>query len=343
MHADWKHHLIQAHARIENDRVSDFGDPARELQACASGTTMCDLSHFGVMRFAGQDAQTFLQGQLSNDVKQATTSLSQYTSYCTPKGRMLASILLWQDEHGFNLQLPAEILSAVLKRLSMYIMRAKVKANDASDATVRIGLNGDSAQQLLLELAAVPDGLFGVASVDGGSVIRLGEMRFELILEPAQAIAIWNRLSEHVVPVGAACWQWLDIRAGVPTVLAKTQEAFVPQMVNFELIGGVNFKKGCYPGQEIVARTHYLGKLKRRMYYAHVDARQAPLPGDSVFSPELADQACGEVVVSAPSPTGGFDLLTVVQISSANAGVVHLSRPDGPRLEFLPLPYTFDA
>lgn len=343
MHADWKHHLTGAGAHIKNDRITDFGDPAEELQACASGTIICDLSHFGVMRFAGEDAQTFLQGQLSNDVKHATASLGQYTSYCTPKGRMLANMLLWRDDEGFNLQLPVEVLAGVLKRLAMYILRAKVQARDDSDASVRVGLNGTAAEQLLGQLGEIPGALLGVAQFPGGRIIRLGQERFELMLEPGQGIEIWQRLAEGAKPVGAQCWQWLEIRAGVPTVLAKTQEAFVPQMVNFELIGGVNFKKGCYPGQEIVARTHYLGKLKRRMYQAHVDTLEAPAPGDSVYSSELTDQASGEVVVSAPSPSGGFDLLAVVQISSAAGGDVHLLRADGPKLEFLPLPYTFDA
>lgn len=343
MHAAWQQHLIHIGARLEGERVVDFGDPQAELQACASETIVCDLSHFGVMRFAGEDAQTFLQGQLSNDVKRVSASLGQYTSYCTPKGRMLASMLLWFDGHGYNLQLPAEILPGVLKRLSMFILRAKVKAENTSDASIRVGLNGPAAQRLLAEFATIPETPLGVAQFSGGSVIRLAAERFELVLEPEHAADIWNALSRAAKPVGANCWQWLEIRSGVPIVLQKTQEAFVPQMVNFELIGGVNFKKGCYPGQEIVARTQYLGKLKRRMYHAYVQTDTPPLPGDSLYSPDTDGQASGEVVVSAPAPAGGFDLLAVIQIASATAGEVHLLQSDGPQLQFLPLPYAIDG
>lgn len=256
---------------------------------------------------------------------------------------MLAGMLLWLDAHGYNLQLPAEILPGVLKRLSMFILRAKVKAEDVSDASVRIGLNGAGAETLLAELGGVPEQIFGSSPFAGGSIIRLGPQRFELILDPGQAIELWQRLSQAATPVGAPCWQWLEIRAGVPIVLPQTQEAFVPQMVNFELIGGVSFKKGCYPGQEIVARTHYLGKLKRRMYHAHVESAAAPLPGDSIYSPDMGEQASGEVVISAPAPGGGFDLLAVVQITSAEAGEARLLQPDGPKLDFLPLPYTLNG
>lgn len=343
MHAAWKQQLIQAGARLEGDRVSDFGEPAEELNTCATSTTICDLSHLGVMRFAGDDAQTFLQSQLSNDVKRASASLGQYTSYCTPKGRMLASMLLWLDNQGYNLQLPVEILPGVLKRLSMFILRAKVKAENASDASIRIGLNGPAAEEMLQALGAVPEALLGSAHWATGTVIRLGEQRFELALNPARAAEVWQRFSQTARSVGAACWQWLEISAGVPSVWTKTQEAFVPQMANLELIGGVSFKKGCYPGQEIVARTQYLGKLKRRMYRAHVDGLTPPAPGDPVFSPDTDGQASGEVVVSAPAPSGGFDLLAVIQIASAEAGEVHLFAPDGPKLEFLPLPYSFDG
>lgn len=343
MHAVWKQHLVQAGARLENDHVSDFGAPAVELNTCNTGTVICDLSHLGVMRFAGDDVQTFLQGQLSNDVKRASASLGQYTSYCTPKGRMLASMLLWLDKQGYNLQVPVQILPGVLKRLSMFILRAKVKAEDASDASVRIGLNGPAGEELLQAFGAVPEALLGSAQWASGTVIRLGEQRFELALDPAQAAEVWQRFSPTARPVGAACWQWLEISAGVPSVWTQTQEAFVPQMANMELIGGVSFKKGCYPGQEIVARTQYLGKLKRRMYRAHVDGPTPPAPGDPVYSPDTDGQASGEVVVSAPAPGGGFDLLAVIQIASAEAGDVHLFASDGPRLEFLPLPYSLDG
>jgi hypothetical protein len=177
-------------------------------------------------------------------------------------------------------------------------------------------------------------------SAGGVTVLRLRgpHPRFEIIGPYTDIQGLWSELA--LTPVGASAWAWLDIMAGVPTVLPATVEAFVPQMTNLELIGGVNFKKGCYPGQEIVARTHYLGRLKQRMYRAHVDSPQAPKAGDPIYAPNFGEQAAGTVVDAQPAPGGGFDLLAVVQIASADAGVLSLQAPNGPPLALHTLPYS---
>jgi len=148
---------------------------------------------------------------------------------------------------------------------------------------------------------------------------------------------VWQALTQHATPVGAPVWDWLRLNAGVPMLVAATQELFVPQMVNLEAIGGVNFQKGCYPGQEIVARSQYLGKMKRRMFLAHLDESAAP--GDSLYSADLPGQATGTVVNAAPAPGGGFDLLAVAQIESANTQTLHLKAESGAPLTLKPLPY----
>ena len=153
------------------------------------------------------------------------------------------------------------------------------------------------------------------------------------------APALWQKLSTDAQPAGSPCWDWLNIRAGIPVILPQTQEQFVPQMANLDLIGAVNFKKGCYPGQEIVARMQYLGKNKRRMYLAHVYAETAPQAGNELFSMEMEGQSCGMVVNAQPSPNGGYDMLAVVQIASHDTFPVHLGALTGARLEFNPLPY----
>ena len=148
-----------------------------------------------------------------------------------------------------------------------------------------------------------------------------------------------EKLVAELKPVGTPCWEWLDIRAGIPWITAATQEQFIPQMANLELIGGVNFKKGCYPGQEIVARTQYLGKVKRRMFLANVNAAALPIAGDPLFSTDPAAQESGMIVNAQSAPDGGYDVLAVLQTSSVEAGAVHLKAPDGPPLQFLALPY----
>jgi folate-binding protein YgfZ len=169
-----------------------------------------------------------------------------------------------------------------------------------------------------------------------------------LALNPDTAVETWPTLVAAAKPVGLVAWQWLEIAAGQPRVVAATQEAFVPQMLNMEhpAVAGVSFTKGCYPGQEIVARTQYLGKVKRRMYRARLPAEfdaATHVPGVHVFAPETADQHCGALVSVARSPAGGYEALVCVQSGAVEAGQVNLGTPQGPRLEFLDLPYSLDA
>ena len=174
-------------------------------------------------------------------------------------------------------------------------------------------------------------------SGEAGQVIRVGDDKFVLSILPERAAMVWRGLREAATPVGAPVWDWLRLNAGIPMIVAATQELFVPQMVNLEVIGGVSFQKGCYPGQEIVARSQYLGKLKRRMFLAHVDAEAAP--GDPLYSADMVGQATGTVVNAAPAPDGGFDVLAVAQVESANTQTLHLKAPDGAALTLKPLPY----
>jgi hypothetical protein len=259
---------------------------------------------------------------------------------------MLASLRLFRRDGAICLQLPAALLEGVLKRLRMFVLRAKAELRDASDEWVRIGLAGDCAPALLdAHLRETPAEADQVVQERDLTCIRLpGPVpRFELV-GPVEAIQpLWEALEQRARPSGRGHWALLDIRAGLPTVLPATAEAFVPQMANMQLLDGVSFKKGCYTGQEVVARMQYLGKLKRRMYLAHVDTGTLPAPGDELFAADSASgQGAGKVVDAQPAPEGGYDLLAVVEIASADAGDVRLRGPGGPRLAFMPLPYALD-
>jgi hypothetical protein len=247
---------------------------------------------------------------------------------------------MYRTPDAIFLQLPRELAPSICKRLAMFILRSKVKLDDASEASVRIGVAGPSAEALIgSAIAVAPASALEVTHSDSATVIRLPGDRFEIVAKPAQARHLWNLLSATARPAGAAVWDWLEIRAGIPAIVAATQDQFVPQMVNFDLVGGVSFQKGCYPGQEIVARTQYLGKLKRRMYLAHVGGSDSPAAGSALYSRDLEDQASGMVVTAAPAPGGGFDLLAVIQMASADSEVIHLGALDGPVLEMQALPY----
>lgn len=336
MNAIWKDHLANAGATLENDRVVHFGQPQQELEAARSGTVLADLSHRGVIGAVGEDSLTFLQGQTTNDIRQVTDR-AQYNSLCTPKGRMLASLLVWRSEEGYGLQLPAELLPAIQKRLAMYVLRSKVKIRDASYETVRFGVAGvDAEKRVQALIGSVPQQEMGMIGIDGKQVIRLGAASFEIVAPADQGPALWDALAKDCTPVGNACWEWLEIRAGIPVILPPTQEQFTPQMANFEVIGGVSFTKGCFTGQEVVARTQHLGKVKRRLFLAHLDSDKAPQPGDGL---NAGDQAAGMVVNACPAPGGGFDLLAVMPTEIAESQEVRWLFPDGPVLKLQPLPY----
>ena len=323
--------------------MRDFGDPAQELAAADSGTVIADLSYLGVIAARGADAETFMQGQFSNDVRLVTPEQSQMTAYCNPKGRMLAAMRLFQRGDRYLLSLPHSLLEPTLKRLRMFVLRSDVTLDDASDELARMGIAGPGAESLLGEqipnLPGEPD---QVIQHDELTVIRINgvQPRFEIHGPAAPMQALWERFNDKARPVGYAAWSWLDIMAGVPMILPENLEAFVPQMVNLHSLGGISFKKGCYTGQEVVARMHYLGKLKRRMYRAHVDVDTPPAPGDALYGTGGSEESAGKVVLAQPSPHGGVDLLAVLQISSVEAGPIHLGNPDGPELEFQELPYS---
>jgi folate-binding protein YgfZ len=351
MNSEWQAFLLNQDARVDAaGNIADFGDAPAERRAARDAAIIAPLTHLGLISCSGDDASAFLQGQLSNDVGLLSAQHSQYSSYCSPKGRMLASFLAWQGQDGYFLQLARDLPPAVQKRLGMYIMRAKVKLADALASRVLLGLSGRAAAPALKPFFAdIPAQAHQVVhDAANGTLIALPGERFELIATTEAAMRLWPALLRSLKPAGASCWEWLEIRNGLPLVTQATGEQFVPQMANLELIGGVSFKKGCYPGQEIVARTQYRGQLKRRMVLAHIDGEDAddtglPQPGDALFAAGQNDQAAGMVVNAQAAPDGGCDLLAVVQTASVAPDSLRLGSSAGARLQLRDLPYSLDA
>jgi folate-binding protein YgfZ len=275
---------------------------------------VADLSNNALLRVSGDDAAAFLHAQLTNDVEALAVNRAQWNGWCSPKGRLLATFLLVRRADGFLLMLPSEIAAPIAKRLGMFVLRSKVKIADVSDQYARRGIIGRSTGPAPMEVA------------EENSAILVG-------LEHGRIVAFMPPQSAAKPDVGADAWELAAIRAGVPTITAATQEAFVPQMANFELVGGVSFKKGCYPGQEIVARMQYRGGLKRRMALVHVAGSERPQAGQSVYSAAFGEQAAGTIVNAAPAPEGGFDALVVAQIESLERRDLRWKSPDGPGLE----------
>jgi folate-binding protein YgfZ len=339
MTPSWSEFLVSQGARLVDGAVADFGAPADELRASAHELVLADLSHWGLIGLSGEEAQSFLHGQITNAVQGMDPGRAVFAAYCTAKGRMLANFLVLRRADELLLLLPETLREAIQKRLGMFILRAKVTTRDAGGEWRRLGLSGADAGAVLGEvLGLAPDAaMLAVAHGDDAFAVRLGEARFDLFIKPEAAADAWRRLAARARPIGAPFWDGLLVRAGVPTVLPATQDQFVPQMANMDALFGISFNKGCYPGQEVVARSHYLGQVKRRLYLARVDADASP--GAALFSPALPGQACGTVANAAPAVEGGHDLLAVVRIEGIQADDVRLGTPDGPRLAFRPLPY----
>jgi folate-binding protein YgfZ len=345
---NWTDTLSSLGARIdEASHVEDFGRPLTAAEL-AEGF-VAPVTDLGIIAVAGDDAASFLHNQLTNDVEHLGRAEARLAGYCTPKGRLQASFLYWRDAEAVYLQLPRAIQPPLQKRLSMFVLRAKAKLRDATEEApfaAVLGLGGAKAETALRRIVAIlPQAPYGKVDGEFGTVIRLldafGAPRYLWLTTVETASAALPKLDDELALGGNQAWQLAAIHAGVPQITAATQEQFVPQMVNLELLGGVNFKKGCYPGQEIVARSQYLGKLKRRTALATVDAASARA-GDEVYSMTDPGQPCGMVVNAAANGLGGADLLVEMKLGALGEDVRH-GAAGGPALAFQHMPYHLDA
>ncbi|VWB32742.1 folate-binding protein YgfZ [Burkholderia metallica] len=304
------------------------------------------LPQFGVIDVAGDDAATFLHSQLTNDIEHLDAASARLSGYCSPKGRLLGSFLTWRAGHGVRLLVSKDVQPAVQKRLSMFVLRAKAKLTDASDTLAVVGFAGDVRDALSGIFDALPDGVHVKVDGPAGTLIRVpdaaGRKRYLWIGPRAEVDARVAALGNTLPIVSPAVWDWLDIRAGEPRITQPAVEQFVPQMINFDVIGAVNFRKGCYPGQEVVARSQYRGTIKRRTALAHVAGDTDTVhAGVELFHSEDPGQPCGMVVNAAAAPAGGVDALVEIKLAALDSGTVHLGSADGPALAFDTLPYAW--
>jgi len=288
------------------------------------------LEDWALLRAHGGDAAAFLQGQLTQDVAGLAIGQARLAGYCSAKGRLLASFVVWRiDGDSFGLLCSTDVAAAVAKRLSMYVLRARCRIEDLSTQWVVCGVAGAAvARGVGAVLPAWRAELRGPAWWIGLPAVH-GTAR-ALCVQPAQTAPLAQPA------LAAAAWQWLEVSSGVPRIVAATSEQFVPQMVNFELVEGVNFQKGCYPGQEVVARSQYRGTLKRRMHLFATGA--TAMPGMEIFHSDDASQPAG-MVVNAASLAGEVRLLAEVKLTALGRGTLHLEGPQGAVLQPLALPY----
>lgn len=328
----WRETLSGSAATWLDEDLLSFGDPAAEVAAAAEGRGVAaPLTDTAIIRVHGADAEAFLQAQLSHDIELLSEGRSQLAGYCSPKGRLLALFRLLRRGDDFLLLLPRSVLPEILKRLRMFVLRSKVTLEETELRALGVAGEG-AAEALAAELAPPPEGPDEVTVRDGALMVRLPAPEPMYLLLGEALDSLWMALAARLRPVGPAAWRLLEVRAGLPQVLPGAQESFVPQMANLDLVNGLSFSKGCYPGQEIVARMHFLGSLKRRMYRFALDG-EPPTPGVQVRDERGA--RVGEVVMAAPAP-GGAEGLAVLQIERAQEPGLVI---DGAVIEVQPPPY----
>ena len=263
------------------------------------------LADWGLIRATGADAASFLHGQLTQDMTGLREGQARLAGYCSVKGRLLASFIVWREgPDNLLLACSADLLPATLKRLSMFVLRAKCKLSDASAELALWGLAG--AATLGPTAALAP---WQVQPAEGGWRLRLPDaagLPRALQVQPTAAPA------PAAATLASGDWQWLEVQSGIARIVGATVEQFVPQMVNLELVGGVNFQKGCYPGQEL-------------------------------FHSDDPGQPAGLVALAAPAPQGGGSALVELKLAALAGGSLHLGAPDGPALRPAPLPYALPS
>jgi folate-binding protein YgfZ len=345
MNTEWEKFLSARNATLKNNHIENFGHSITEEQEAFSNLVLADLSHYALIKASGEDVIDFLQGQFTNDIKLVSDNLSQLSAYCNPKGRILANFRVFKRDEDFILRLHEDILEPTLKRLRMFVMRSKVELLDSSDELMRIGIAGENASTKLSAIfTRLPENTDEAVTENDTTIIKLAGTvpRYE-VYGPLEMIkSLWETLEKDAVNIGKNSWDLLTIRAGIPEIVTGTVEAFVPQMVNLQAINSLSFTKGCYPGQEVVARMHYLGKVKRRLYIASAETDTLPIPGQSIVTGAESEEKAGQIVMASWSGDNIVELLAVLIIEKAENEALHIESHAGPSLTLADLPYSLE-
>lgn len=332
MDQNWKNFLTAEHAAFK-----DGGDIAFPAISPDSGKHIFAISELAVLTVAGKDAAKFLQGQITCNINDITETQSSVGALCNPKGRVITTFLLIKKVDAFLLVLPKTLLGSVKERLQKYILRSDVQLIDGSDELCLIGLNCPTGQPNNLSL---PEQLFATSQQNAVFInISPEQSRYLVISEPETAIMLWKTWTgdQGFQPESSAQWRYLDITAGFPWLTPETSEEFIPQMLNLDKLGGISFNKGCYTGQEIVARTHYLGKTKREMFLAECASATAPQPNTAIMDKNAESEQSLGTVLTAQARNNVYKMLIVLQVSDANTYSLVLNNQDQDKVTALTL------
>lgn len=309
------------------------------------------LKQTGLLALEGEDAVSFIHGQLSNDIEHLGSSQARLAAYCNPQGRMLALFHAWKSSGKVWLTVPLDILPALQKRLQMYVLRAKVTLSDESGNMAILGIGGEKGGEALSKwFETLPSEPFGKTENEFGVLVRVADAfgfpRYLLTIAEKRLQVVESELSSTLSVCDESGWTMGDIKAGVPQITLPVQDRFIPQMVNLEQAGGLSFKKGCYPGQEVIARSQYKGTVKRRMFHGMVELPfedNPPIDVNMTAGANIVDsdgQVCGTIVSSARRDNNRVDFLAVVQTEAIGSQALHVEKADGPLITWIPLPYS---
>jgi folate-binding protein YgfZ len=335
MNQNWKNFLLSHHATFESDTHITF--PAVSNN---NDKTIYPVAHLAVLTVSGKDAAKLLQGQLTCNINDITETKSSLGALCNPKGRAITILLLVKSGDTFLVILPEELLEPVKKRLQMYILRSDVTLTNSSDQLCLIGLS---------DPAMPTEPLFGTTQQELITVnFSATQSRHLVIAEADKAIALWSEQVGHqgFEPKNPDQWRYIDILSGIPWLTTETSEEFIPQMLNLDLLGGISFNKGCYTGQEIVARTHYLGKTKRALFLAECDTLLTPAPNSTIIDDSTGtEQTVGKVLLAqhaqlAPeNEASRCKMLIVLQVSDSDTHHLTLKDQNHNKITLLPWPH----
>lgn len=346
MNTDWKAFLLEKGALFDGEKLESFGSPESERSTLTKGSVVCDLSNQGLIKVHGEDAESFLQNQFTNDIRNVTIDTHQSTAWCSPKGRIIVTFRAFKQADSYYLCLSHDLVEHVIKKLRMYVMMSKVQIEDVSETMIHFGFTGEQAGEELIEIleaqsAQLPTETPQTTSYKTVSILRLpgSTPRFEIFSEIDDAKVLWDSCANKATQTNSDNWAYLNIRSGLPQISEASTESWIPQMVNYIAIDGVDFKKGCYPGQEIVARLNYLGKTKRRMYRIQINTKQLPDINDTIVSE--TDKQAGKILNIAINPDGHIEALAVLKIAESEKTLT-LSIDDRATIKLLELPYSLD-
>jgi len=300
---------------------------------------ICETDHLGIIKVAGEDVQAFLHGQFSNDVKALDNNQSQWNSYNNPKGRLFTTFRLCKLGQDYFMLIPQELIEPVIKRLRMFVMRSKVTLDDISSTWKILGFAGNELSN------PTPTGMNEIQQENSVNWIRIPGVTTRVLCfgENENIEKIKLQFTDKLTLSTSNHWRRLDIHSGIANIFADTYEEFVAQMVNLQITDGVSFTKGCYPGQEVVARMHYLGKLKKRMYRITINSNELPTLGENIYDAASENQqSVGKIVDAQKNEKGSLDALAVIQVASVESKGLRIASVDGANISIEDLPYSFE-